>query len=124
MDKGKSFAILFAAIGVLALTGGSLLHIHPSLLPESLRKGGGNSCIPPLGDGYRREGTTEINYSLIEYTAVGTGTVITAQGIVGSSPPDHQVGDVVDILYDPWNHKMSTLITSETSGWPLSSPSP
>ncbi len=47
------------------------------------------------------EGTTEISYPIIEYTVVGTGAVITAQGMVGSSPPDHQVGDVVDILYDP-----------------------
>ena len=47
------------------------------------------------------EGTTEISYPIIEYTVVGTGAVITAQGMVGSSPPDHQVGDFVDILYDP-----------------------
>ena len=102
MSEHKSFATIFAVIGILTMIGGAYFtHTQVSFL-NSCEKARGTVVDIVWKTEIEESGKVHYSYPIISFTdPKGFGTIILAQGRVGSNPPDYQIRDVVNILFDP-----------------------
>ncbi len=111
VDKPRAFGTLFAAVGVIVLIFGAFVFNSESSFLNSSDHAQGTVVDQLWKTVDDEDGVTEVTYPIIEYVNARTGKAIRATGSVGSYPPDFNVGDRVEILYDPRNPGLVTVNT-------------
>jgi len=102
MEERRSFVAIFAAIGILTIIGGAYVTYSQVSFLNRCEKARGTVVDILWKTQTDDDGSAEYAYPVFEFRdPKGSGTVILAQGHVGSNPSEYQVGDIADILYDP-----------------------
>jgi hypothetical protein len=101
MNEHQSFVTIFVVIGILAIMGGAYFTYSQISFLNKCEKARGTVVDIFWEIAIENGKEVEYSYPIFEFVdAKGSGATILARGRVGSNPPDNQIGDVVDILYD------------------------
>lgn len=98
MNLNALFGLIPGCVGIFMIALGAFFYFRTKSFSEKAQETKGT--VTELA--YEEDSEGSGYYTIFQFTTI-SGQVIEKTGNIRSSPPAHQVGEVIDVLYDPAN---------------------